>query len=102
MTKPLFYVILLYVEKYIYKIVSHETIKEGQMKKILSLTLVALMVVSMLILCSCSIGGGTDTSTESNNTQSTSTDTGSSQQKPQVPLPDDANDDTSFDNVVEF
>ncbi len=70
------------------------------MKKILSLTLVALMVVSMLILCSCSIGGGNDTSSDSGDTQTGDvTDTGS---KPSVVLPDDANDDTSFDNVVEF
>ena len=79
-------------------IVSYETIKEEQMKKIISLTLVALMVVSMLILCSCRVGGGNDTSSNSDTQAGTSTDTGISNEK----LPDDANDDTSFDNVVEF
>ena len=47
-----------------------------------------------------SIGGGNDTSSDSGDTQTGDvTDTGS---KPSVVLPDDANDDTSFDNVVEF
>ena len=82
--------------------VSDETIKEEQMKKFLSLTLVALMVVSMLLLCSCGVKNN-DTSTNSGNDTgtSTSTDTGSSNGT-QEALPDDANDNTSFDNVVEF
>lgn len=68
------------------------------MKKIISLTLVALMVVSMLILCSC---GGKNPNTDTDTSGNTTTDTGAPNQ-PQEALPDDANDNTSFDNVVEF
>ena len=69
------------------------------MKKIISLTLVALMVVSMLLLCSCKIANNTDTSDD---TQSSTESNAGTSNKPQETLPDDANDNTAFDNVVEF
>ena len=70
------------------------------MKKIISLTLVALLVVSMLISCSCA-GNNGDTNTGSDTQTSTGTNPGT-QDKPNEALPDDANDNTSFDNIVEF